>query len=105
MTRGSIFGKLRYKVRGSIKSEHHTIVHVDIKDIDILGERVAVTHAAWIAMFANETDEWGLEIQPVRQVPTARILRKLCDLEGTEKVKNMFVSTVVFERLDNDQTH
>ena len=99
--RGSIFFKQKYCVRGAINSEHYISVFVDYKDIDILGEQQAVGHAAWIELWENEKDEDGVRTD--RPSHTARVLRKLCQSVGTDDVKKKFISSIVFQKVKDDQ--
>jgi hypothetical protein len=93
----------KYKVRPSINSEVHMFVYVTPYDISKLGEQEAVGEAAWLALLDNERDGFGQDTG--RASPTARVLRKLCVIEGEEKIKNQFVQSIVFEKVDNDKTH
>lgn len=87
----SIFGTKRYRVQGAINSDHHIIVDVVERDIEVYGEQYAVAHQAWLNMMGTPE--------------VAKVLRKLCKevAGGPDAVKRKFMTTVVF-REETDET-
>lgn len=71
-------------------------VLVDLKDIELHGERDAVGHAVWCKLFENEKDQWG---RPTKRISsTARMLRSMCD-EGKSvtKVKTQLIAALEYQ--------
>ena len=67
------------------------LVPVEVRDIELSGE-----HAAWRELWKNEKDKWGNETKKVSA--TARVLRKLCDMQGVDFVKEAFTAGITFEK-------
>lgn len=85
----------QYRVQAGISSDHHIHVFVSRRDIEVYGEQLAVGQAAWLSLWENEKDVYGFDTG--KPSNTARMLRKLCESEGTEKVKRKFIQTIVFK--------
>lgn len=72
------------------------LVPVEVRDIELSGEHAAVAHAAWRELWKNEKDKWGNETKKVSA--TARVLKKLCDMQGVDVVKEAFTAGITFEK-------
>lgn len=101
----STFLRKKYRIRGDIGSNHHIIVMVSPRDIEVYGEQLAVGMAAWNQLMENEKDSYGFPTD--RPSATQRMLRELCmKLGGVESVKKKFITTIVYsEENDDDKAH
>lgn len=88
---------LIYRVRGGLGDYNHFTVTITKWDLLTMGESSAVAHATWRLLLDNEKDKWGYDTG--RPSSTARVLRKLCDRHGVDKVKAEFTSKLVFQCL------